>query len=77
MQFNEVIRSMLARSGKSPETVSAELGRSKTFVRNVSNPSRSPALATVVEIADTLGYRLDLVDRATGERVGSIEPPRG
>lgn len=77
MQVNQVIRVMVSRSGKSPETVSAELGRSKTFVRNVSNPSRSPALATVAEIADALGYRLELVDTATGERVGSIEPPRG
>lgn len=56
--------------------MSAELGRSPEYVRNVAAPGRSPALATVADVADVLGYRLAVVDVATGETVGTIEPPR-
>lgn len=39
-------------------------------------PSRSPALATVADVADACGFALAVVDRETGETVGTIEPPR-
>ena len=76
MQVNTCIREMLSNRGVSPRKVSAELGRSTEYVRNVAAPGRSPALATVADIADVLGYRLVVVDVATGEEVGTIEPPR-
>lgn len=76
MQVNTCIREMLSNRGVSPRKVSAELGRSTEYVRNVAAPGRSPALATVADIADVLGYRLAVVDVATGEEVGTIEPPR-
>lgn len=76
MQVNTCIRELLAARAISPRRVSAELGRSSEFVRNVAAPTRSPALATVADVADVLGYRLDVVDAATGERVGTIEAPR-
>lgn len=76
MQVNTCIRELLAARGVSPRRVSAGLGRSSEYVRNVAQPTRSPALATVADVADVLGYRLDVVDVSTGEAVGTIEAPR-
>ena len=76
MQVNTCIRELLSARGASPRRVSADLGRSSEYVRNVSQPTRSPALATVADVADVLGYRLEVVDVATGEAVGTIEAPR-
>lgn len=76
MQVNTCIRELLAARAVSPRRVSADLGRSSEYVRNVSQPTRSPALATVADVADVLGYRLEVVDVATGEAVGTIEAPR-
>lgn len=76
MQVNTCIRELLDARAISPRRVSAELGRSSEYVRNVAMPTRSPALATVADVADVLGYRLDVVDAATGETVGTIEAPR-
>ena len=76
MQVNTCMRELLDARAVSPRRVSAELGRSSEYVRNVAMPTRSPALATVADVADVLGYRLDVVDAATGERVGTIEAPR-
>lgn len=76
MQVNTCIREIVGKRGVSMRSVSADLGKSSEFVRNVAVASRSPALATVADVADVLGYRLDVVDVATGERVGTIEAPR-
>ena len=76
MQVNTCIRELLRMREISPRRVSADLGRSSEYVRNVSLPTRSPALATVADVADVLGYRLEVVDVATGEAVGTIEAPR-
>lgn len=76
MQVNTCIRELLDARAISPRRVSAELGRSSEFVRNVAMPTRSPALATVADVADVLGYVLAIVDRETGETVGTIEAPR-
>ena len=77
MQVNTCIRELLAaRPDTSGAAVSRELGRSERWASVVGMPTRSPALATVADVADALGYRLDVVDVATGERVGTIEAPR-
>lgn len=76
MQVNTCIRELLDARAISPRRVSAELGRSSEFVRNVAMPTRSPALATVADVADVLGYDIAIVDRETGETVGTIEAPR-
>ncbi len=76
MQVNTCIREMLNARSISPRRVSADLGRSPEYVRNVAAPGRSPALATVADIADVLGYDVVLVDRSTGSTIGTIEPPR-
>lgn len=76
MQVDNVIRELVCKRGVSMRGVSAELGKSQAWTRNVAAPGRSPALATVADIADVLGYDVAIIDRATGETVGTIEPPR-
>ena len=76
MQVNTCIREIVASRGVSLRSVSADLGKSPTWTANVAQPTRSPALATVADVADVLGYRLEVVDVATGEAVGTIEAPR-
>lgn len=77
MQVNTCIKTLLnSRPDVTAVDLSARLGRARSWASNVAAPTRSPALATVADVADVLGYRLDVVDRETGEVVGSIEPPR-
>ena len=77
MQVNRCIRELVdATPGASMRGVSVELGKADTYVRNVSQPSRSPALATVADVADVLGYDLVLVRRSDGTELDTIEPPR-
>lgn len=75
MQVNAVIRSMLDARGVSPRHVSAVLGRSSEWCRVVALPTRSPALATVADVADVLGYDVSIIDRASGEVVARVDPP--
>lgn len=77
MQINRCIRELVdSTPGASMRGVSVALGKADTYVRNVSQPSRSPALATVADVADVLGYDLVLVRRSDGTAMGTIEPPR-
>lgn len=75
MQVNTCIRDMCKASGASMRGVSAALGRAATYVQ-VAAGTRSPALATVADVADVLGYDVVVRDRRTGEDVGTIEAPR-
>lgn len=76
MLVNTCIRDMCKASGASLRSVSLGLGKADTWGKTVSKPTRSPALATVADVADVLGYDLAIVDRETGKRVGTIEAPR-
>lgn len=76
MQVNELLRALVERSGKSYRQVSAELGRSPNWAGAVSMPTRSPALATVADVADVAGCDLCIVDRETGAIVATVTPPR-
>ena len=58
------------------QNVSRALGKDPTWCRNTSRPGRSPALATVADVADVLGYDVAVVDRATGDVVAVVDPPR-
>lgn len=75
MQVNKVIKWLLTKTDKSAEGLSVELGRSKSWARVVSLPTRSPALATVCEVADACGYDVALVERSSGEVAAVVEPP--
>ena len=76
MQVDTCIRDMCKASGASMRGVSAALGKSPAYVRLAGKAGGSPALATVADVADALGYRLAVVDAVTGETVGTIEAPR-
>lgn len=76
MQVNELLRSLIERSGKSYRQVSAELGRSPNWAGAVSMPTRSPALATVTDVADVADCDVCIIDRKTGAVVATVTPPR-
>lgn len=77
VEVNTCIREILAsRPDVSGAAVSRELGRSERWASVVGMPTRSPALATVADVADVLGYDVVVRDRRTGEDVGTIEAPR-
>lgn len=76
MQCNQVIKALAAHAHKPHEALSVELGRARSWVSVVGAARRSPALATVAEVADACGIDVVLVDRATGERVGVVDAPR-
>lgn len=75
MQVDSVIRGIVAASGRTLVDVSIDLGRSSAWASNVGRAGRSPALATVAEIADALGYEVAIIDRASGEVVARVDPP--
>lgn len=76
MQVDACIREMCKASGASMRSVSADLGKSPAYVRLAGRAGGSPALATVADVADVLGYDIAIVDRETGEAVGTVEAPR-
>lgn len=76
MQINKLLRAIIERSGKSYRQVSAELGRSPNWAGAVSMPTRSPAMATVVDVADVAGCDVCIIDRKTGAVVATVTPPR-
>lgn len=74
MQVSTCIRDIVNMRGVSLRNVSATLKRAPTWAANVSAPGRSPALATLTDIADVLEYDVAIIDRATGKVVGKIDP---
>lgn len=76
MRIDNVVKSMVDSRTDSMRSISAALGRSPEYVRTVARPHRSPALATVVDVADVLGYDLAIIDRESGKALGTIQPPR-
>lgn len=76
MQVNTCIKELAAARGVSLRGLSAALGRSSAWGSRVSGAERSPALATVADVADVLGYDLAVVDRETGETIGTLDAPR-
>ena len=76
MQLDEVIRTLVGRSGMSGRAVSQELGHVPTWIGSVGAAGRVPSLGTVADVADVAGVDVALVDRETGETIGTVEPPR-
>ena len=76
MQVDACIKGMAGLAGVPLTTVSKDLGHSVAWGSNVGKAGRSPALGTVADVADVLGYDLAVIDRETGEAVAVIEPPR-
>ena len=76
MKVDEVIRALVDHSPMTGEQVSAELGRSRAYVSVAAGKGRSPELATVADVADVAGVDVAFIDRETGERIGTVTPPR-
>ncbi len=76
MQVDEVIRSLIERSGESARTISKRLGRATSWASMVGRSGRDPSLGTITRVADVAGYDIAIIDRATGETVATIDPPR-
>lgn len=73
MQANEVIKCLIDHSGMSANAMSAALGRSREWAR-LTAKAASPRLDTAASVADAAGVDIVLIDRATGERLGVVEP---
>ena len=75
MKPNEVVATLIEKSGKSDRGISNELGHSKVWVYNVKARKNAPRIDTVADIAHVTGYRIDVVNDSTGEVLGTVEPP--
>ncbi len=75
MQVNKLIAAIVERSGKSYNRLSAELGRSREYVRQAANKA-APSIATVADVADVAGCDVAIIDRETGAVVATVTPPR-
>ena len=76
MQVNDIISALLARTSKTQEQVSTELGRAKAWASVVKSTKRTPRLDTVADIADACDIDICLIDRETGAGVATVTPPR-
>lgn len=75
MQVNGLIAAIAEHSGKSYNRLSADLGRSREYVRQAANKA-APSIATVADVADVAGCDVCIVDRETGAVVATVTPPR-
>lgn len=76
MRVDRVVLELVEHSTMTGEQVSAELGRSRAYVSVAGGKGRAPRLDTVADVADVCGVDVVLRDRATGEELGTVEPPR-
>lgn len=75
MQVDKLIRAIVETSSLSMQRVSCELGHEVSWCKSVARDGRSPAISTVADVADVLGYDVAVVDRATGEVIAVVDPP--
>lgn len=75
MQVSGIISAIITRSGKNANQLSADLGRSREYVRNAASKA-APSIATVADVADAAGCDVCIIDRETGAVVATVTPPR-
>ena len=76
MRTDEALRLLIAHSGRSGRALAADLGHAPTWTSVATQSGRVPRLDTLADVADVAGVDVALVDRETGETLGTIEPPR-
>lgn len=76
MQLDKTVRYLIEHSGMSARAVSRELGHVPTWAASVGASGRVPSLGTVADVADVAGVDVVLRDRATGDVLGVVDPPR-
>lgn len=74
MELPKVLPAIVARSGKSMQSISTHMGRSRTYVANVINRNKDYHVSTLSEIADVCGYDLMLCKRDGTDSI-TIDPP--
>ena len=73
LQVDRTIRALIDHSGMSTRAMSAALDRGSSWASTTAAPGRDPKLSTVADVA---GVDIALIDRQTGERIGTVTPPR-
>ncbi len=74
MKPSEAIRAIASHASMNMYNVSRACGHSDSWAKGVAGRD-GVALATVAAVADAAGCDVVIIDRATGERVGTVEPP--
>ena len=75
MKITNVIRALAKHAGMSMYDVSRALDHAPAWAGVVAG-REGVALATIADVADVAGCDVVIRDRATGDDVGVIEPPR-
>lgn len=75
MQVNQLIGQLIKHSGLSANAISAALGKSREYARNVSKAA-APRVDTLADVADAAGVDVALIDRASGDLIAVVDPPR-
>ena len=76
LQVDRTIRALIDHSGMSTRAMSAALDRGSSWASTTAAPGRDPKLSTVADVADVAGVDIALIDRKTGEMIGTVTPPR-
>lgn len=66
LEVTEVLSAMLNNEGISKVELARRLGKTKGFVTQILSGSRNLTLRTVADVADALGYQIELKPRKQG-----------
>lgn len=75
MEASSSIRAAAKHAGVTLYELSRRLDRAPAWAGITSSPGRDPKASTIAAIADVCGCEVVIVDRQTGERVATIDPP--
>ncbi len=67
MKPTDIIRFMSAQSGISISQAAISMGRARSFISTTVNRGTSPRVDTFAHICDVFGYKLQVVNKATGD----------
>lgn len=76
MKPTDLIKALAERAPMSDRAMSLALGKTGGWVYNTVRNNGIPRLDTTAAVADLAGCDVLIVDRATGETIATIDPPR-
>lgn len=76
MKPRETIAALADKFKGTKRELSKALGRSDNWISSTITNGGPPKVDTLANIADVVGVDVCLVDRATGETIATIDPPR-
>lgn len=79
MDTMQAIRAMMTASGKTHRQIAHDLGKYDTYVSQILSRGKTPQTDTLIDLASTCGYRLELVPIDGGDpiTIGDDSPDRG